>query len=147
MVAHRVVVPLSFDKPPLSLNDRKQWYQKAPIVRALREEVVMRLRSKRIRRPAEHVVVEFHYRPRDNRTRDTDNLIATIKPLVDALTPGRPAGLKGKKVVPAVPGYGLVPDDDSRYVTRPEAVIHPASGTPSCWLELTITYQETPNAH
>lgn len=145
MTTIRTTVPLSFTKPPLSLNRHVHHMQRAKIVRELRHEVVTRLRSKRLPRPAEHVVVQFHYRPRDNRTRDTDNLVTTIKPLVDALTPETPARVRGKRMMQAVPGYGLVPDDHARYVTRPEPIIHPASRTnPRCWLELTITYKENP---
>lgn len=145
-MAVQVTLPLSFAKPPLSLNDHRMHYmQKARIVRQLREEVVMLLRLHRIARPARHVEVTFHYRPRDNRARDTDNLIATIKPLVDALGPGRPAkmGRKGKIIQP-VAGYGLVPDDTPQYVTRPEPVIHRSDGPPACWLDLKITYKEQP---
>lgn len=148
MAVHAVVVPLSFTKPPLSLNDhRMHWAQKSRIVRQLREEVVMRMRLKRVRKGAEHVEVTFHYRPRDRRVRDTDNLIATIKPLVDALGPGRPPQMtrSGRHTQP-VAGYGLVPDDNPRYVTRPEAVIHAPDKNkgPACWLSLRITYPDTP---
>ena len=143
MTTLEVTVPLSFTKPPLSLNDRGHWAKRAAIVRDLRHEVVTRLRHKKVPRPAAHVVVQFHYRPRQNRTRDTDNLIATIKPLVDALTPPTPARRHGKKILPPVPGYGLVPDDTPEFVTRPEAVIHQASPNPACWLTLNITYKET----
>lgn len=143
-MAVSVTIPLTFDKPPLSLNDHRMHHmQRARIVRQLREEVVMRLRSKRVAKPARHVVVTFHYRPRQNRTRDTDNLIATIKPLVDALGPGRPAQMtRAGKMTKPVPGYGLVPDDTPEFVTRPEPVIHRADKTtgPACWLALTITY-------
>lgn len=145
-MAVHVTLPLSFDKPPLSLNDHRMHHmQRARIVRQLREEVVMLLRLHRVARSARHVEVTFHYRPRDNRARDTDNLIATVKPLVDALAPGRPAkmGRKGKIVQP-VAGYGLVPDDTPQYVTRPEPVIHRADGPPACWLDLAITYKEHP---
>lgn len=141
-MAVSVTIPLTFDKPPLSLNDHRMHYmQRARIVRQLREEVVTVLRLRRVAKPARHVEVTFHYRPRDNRARDTDNLIATVKPLVDALGPGRPASMSRKgKITQPVPGYGLVPDDTPEYVTRPEAVIHPASPNPACWLTLNITY-------
>lgn len=142
MTTTTVTVPLSFTKPPLSLNDRMHHMKRAKIVRDLRHEVVTRLRQQRVPRPARHVVAQFHYRPRDNRKRDTDNLIATIKPLVDALTPETPARVRGRRMTQAVPGYGLVPDDHAEFVTRPEAVIHNGSPNPACWLTLTITYDE-----
>ena len=148
MTRLQVTVPLAFTKPPLSLNDHRMHHmQRARIVRQLREEVVMMLRLRRVPKPAQHVKVTFHYRPRDNRARDTDNLIATVKPLVDALGPGRPARMSRKgKITQPVPGYGLVPDDTPEFVTRPEPVIHRADKTkgPACWLALTITYKETP---
>lgn len=140
----RVIVPLSMDKPPLSLNTYTHHMKRARIVRQLREEVVTRLRLLKVRKPADHVAVQFHYRPRDNRVRDTDNLAPTIKPLTDALGPGRKAQVRGKKIIQPVPGYGLVPDDAPLYMSRPEPVIHRADGPPACWLELTITYKEKP---
>lgn len=144
-MAVRVTVPLSFDRPPLSLNDRIHHMQRARITRQLREEVVTKLRLKRIARPAQHVEVTFHYRPRDNRARDTDNLISTVKPLVDALGPGREAQIRRGKITQPVPGYGLIPDDTPAYVTRPEPIIHRADKAlgPACWLSLHITY-DTP---
>ena len=144
MAVRNLTFGLSFTKPPLSLNDRMHYMQRARIVRQIREEVVTLLRMHRIRKDAEHVVVHFHYRPRDSRIRDTDNLVATVKPIVDALTPGRPASIgRGGKIVQPIPGYGLVPDDTPEYITRPEPVIHPASPNPACWVTLTITYKET----
>ena len=144
MTTLRVTVPLSFTKPPLSLNDHRMHHmQRARIVRQLREEVVMMLRLRRVAKPARHVEVTFHYRPRDNRVRDPMNLVATSKPLVDALTPGRPASItRGGKVRQPVPGYGLVPDDNPEFVDDQRPVIHRADKTkgPACWLALTITY-------
>lgn len=138
------VLPLSFTTPPLSLNKHMHYMQRAKIVRELRHEVVVRLGSQQVPRPAAHVSAQFHWRPKHNRVRDTDNLAPTIKPLIDALTPETPARVRGKRLMQAIPGYGLVPDDAPQYVTRPEAVIHPASSTsPRCWMELTITYEET----
>lgn len=143
----RVTVPLSMTKPPLSLNTYTHHMQRARIVRQLREEVVTRLRMLKVRKPADHVAVRFHYRPRDNRVRDPMNLVATSKPLVDALTPGRPAKIgRNGKITQPVPGYGLVPDDNPEFVDDQRPVIHRPDKTkgPACWLELTITYKETP---
>jgi len=137
-----VTIPLTFNKPPLSMNDRMHYMKRARIVRQIREEVTVRLRAKRVAKPAKHVTVEFHYRPRDNRTRDPLNLAPTQKACVDAIGPGTPARVRGRKVAPPVPGYGLVPGDDPRYLQDTVPTIHPANKNPACWLRLIITYPE-----
>lgn len=133
----------SFDKPPLSLNHRTHWGQTTTIKRQLRNQVVLMLRARKIRRPAEFVTVQLIYRPPTKRKQDSDNLIATTKVIADALQPMREAYVDKKgKPHPAVVGYGLIPDDTDQYVSRPEAVILPSEGKTKAgwWVELTIRY-------
>lgn len=131
-----VTIPLSFTRPPLSLNQRDHWAKNAKAKREIRDEVFYRCMAAKIRRPARHVTVEFHWRPADRRRRDTDNVQPTVKSCCDALGPR--SGTSA--------GYGLVPDDTPEFMARPEPIIHEPQGraNAACWLVLHIDYEETP---
>lgn len=131
-----VTIPLTFTRPPLSLNKQWHWAKQSKLKRSIREEVFLRCMSQKIRRPAKFVTVEFHWRPAENRRRDTDNIQPTVKSCCDALGPR-----SGDS-----PGYGLVPDDTPEFMARPEPTIHPPAGAgkASCWLVLHIEYEESP---
>lgn len=112
------VLPLKFSKP-LSLNDRMKWQQSHGLKKQWRAEAKTQAREAGIPR-LEGFTAVLHYRPRDNRHRDTDNLIAALKPLVDGLVDA-----------------GVAAGDDTRYYRLSEPVIHPASkpARPGClWL-------------
>ncbi|QLF83877.1 RusA-like resolvase [Gordonia phage Moosehead] len=125
MTTHIITLP--WTKPPLSMNDRGHWRKKAAQTASVRGDCLALARHARLPRNCGHVHIRLHYRPRDNRHRDPINLAATQKALVDGLR-----------------DYGLVPDDDPRYVTDHMPTIHPAEKGQGgrLWLELTI--QETP---
>lgn len=116
---------LGFSAPPLSMNDRGMSkgaaMAKAAKVKDIRETACILAKSNGLPKGLDYVVCELHYRPRDNRRRDTDNLTATAKPLYDGLV-----------------DYGLVPDDIPQYMAKREPVIHPAiKGQPgTLWLEI-----------
>lgn len=120
MGTHRIDLP--YTRPPLSLNDRGHWRKRAAQIAAVRSDAANLARSTKLPRNCAHAQIGLHYRPRDNRHRDPINLAATQKALVDGLR-----------------DYGLVPDDDSRYVTDLMPHIHPAEkGQPGrMWLEIT----------
>ena len=132
MTTHTIV--LAGTKPPLSMNQRLHHQVKARITRQLRDEVHIEAKRQRLPRGVPHVTVTLHYRPARNGVRDTDNLVATLKPCCDALAKG----------TPKYPGYGLVEDDTPQWMTKPMPVIHPAEkGEPgSLWLEIEL--QENP---
>lgn len=112
-------MPLSYDKPPLTLNSRMHWAAKAKTVAAIRRESATRARSLGIG-PQDRIAVQLHYRPRDKRIRDRSNLIGTQKPLLDGLVDA-----------------GVVPDDDDRYVDEQMPKIHPPSPDgPALWLTI-----------
>lgn len=115
------IVPLSFDKPPLNLNQRMHWTQRAKITKAVRHEVMVRCRAARIPK-AKHVTVQLVYRPRDRRRRDASNLTATHKPIMDGIVDA-----------------GIIPDDTPAYVTEHMPRIEPpVKGEPAkCWVEIT----------
>lgn len=129
----RAILELPWTAPPLSLNDSGQTRGARMAHARKRAEVrgtVHRLaRAAKLPRGLDHVTVQLHYRPRDNRRRDTDNLAATAKPAYDALAAGTVKH----------PGYGMVPDDIPLHMAKPEPEIHEAErGKPGAlWLEIT----------
>lgn len=75
---------LPWTRPPLSLNDRMHWQVRRSWVRSVRG--VAHLLAVRARIPGlVRCGVELVYAPRDVRVRDSDNLVATLKPLCDGL--------------------------------------------------------------
>ncbi|MEU0871633.1 hypothetical protein [Nocardia brasiliensis] len=140
----RAVLELPWTAPPLTLNARRAtrgaMFAHARKVAEVRAKVLELAEAADLPRGLAHVTVQLHYRPRDQRRRDTDNLVATLKPACDALTIGRPAKIsRTGKPVPALLGYGMVPDDIPRHMAKPEPVIHDAErGKPGAlWLEIT----------
>lgn len=137
------VIELPYTKPPISMNDRGftrgAMLAKAAKIAEVRDTTLVLARKAQLPRGVEHVTVLLHYRPRDNRRRDTDNLIATLKPICDALTPGRPERMRAGKRVPALVGYGMVADDTPRWMAKPEPIIHQAEKGRggALWIELT----------
>ena len=51
-------IPLTFTKPPLNMNQRMHWAQKAKITKAIRHEAMVRCRAARIRK-ANHITVQL----------------------------------------------------------------------------------------
>jgi crossover junction endodeoxyribonuclease RusA len=65
--------------------------------------------------------VQLHYRPRTVRRRDTDNLVALLKPVCDGLV-----------------AVGVVADDTPEFMSKPEPVIHAADRvTYGLWVVIT----------
>lgn len=110
-------LPLAFTRP-LSLNDRMGWREKHGITKGWRAHAKSRARAARIPQ-LERFTAVLHYQPKSNRRRDTDNLVASLKPLVDGLRDA-----------------GVCVDDDTRHYTMTEPVIHGAvKGEPGrLWL-------------
>ena len=152
----QAIIDLPFSAPPLSMNDRGASrgaaFAKAKIIRDIRNHIVEQARAQCLPIMVDYVTIQLHYRPRDNRRRDSDNLTATLKPCADALTPGKPARISPRtgKPIPAQPGYGMILDDTPEYCAKPEPIIWPAvKGQPGkLWVTLTWTPadQRTDNA-
>jgi crossover junction endodeoxyribonuclease RusA len=129
----QTTIELPWSRPPLSMNDRGRSrgavFAKARTVREIRALIMTLARAARLPRDVAHVTVQLHYRPRDNQRRDTDNLVATLKPIADGLAKG----------TVTTPGYGMVPDDIPAYMAKPEPIIHPAERGKggALWLEIT----------
>jgi hypothetical protein len=94
------VLPLPFPTPPLSLNDRMHWAQKARAAKGIRSTTHFLAMLERLPLDCRHATVTLTYHPATTRNRDTDNMFATLKPCIDGLV-----------------DYGLIPDDHSGYVT------------------------------
>jgi crossover junction endodeoxyribonuclease RusA len=123
------IIPLGFTSPPLSLNGRPHWRTRAKLVKAIRTAVWVRGKQLRMT-PCPHVHVLLHYVPKDRRHRDPDNLVATLKPAIDALTA---AGADRGRIC-----LGVVPDDTPEYVSWSTPRIHdPDEHGPRLWLEVT----------
>ena len=106
---------LPFQKPPLSLNNRMHHMAKARHTAAVRQTTMWAAAQHRLPQGLGKVRVEFYYVPDRIRVRDTDNLVATLKPIYDALA----GGSRNRA------GWGLVPDDSPEFMEKPEAVILP----------------------
>jgi crossover junction endodeoxyribonuclease RusA len=108
---------LPYSSPPLSLNQRLHHMQRSRLTRQLRDDVALLAKARRIPRLG-RVRVELHYQPKDNRHRDADNLVATLKPCIDGLRDA-----------------GVIPDDTPEYVTWGAPQIHPKQfGVQRVWL-------------
>lgn len=121
---------LPYDRPPLSLNDRRNRHQHAREVREVRRAVQLIARAARLGRH-DHVTVALHYAPARGGRRDTDNLVATLKPVCDGLIDA-----------------GLVADDDPAHMTKPMPIIWPPDRAlpPNrrLWLDITVGPRPTP---
>jgi len=122
----RVPVPFKDGKPLLSLNDRTTNY----MAHASKVEKVKALTRQALRDadipPMQHAHIEMHYRPKTRQLRDVDNLVATLKPMIDAFH--QPDVRSG--------WVGLLAGDDARYVSWSPPVLHEpdkAKG-PATWL-------------
>ncbi|CRY84281.1 crossover junction endodeoxyribonuclease RusA [Nocardia farcinica] len=139
-----VRIDLPWTSPPLSMNDRGYTrgaaMAKAAKTREIRETIIALATQAKLPRLVAHAAVQLHYQPRDNRRRDTDNLVATLKPIADALTVSR-ASKRG-----TVPGYGLVLDDTPQWMAKPEPLIHPAVKGEGGRMWIEITYSTTEEA-
>lgn len=125
----RLPLPFRDNRPPMSLNDRYAHFA----IRANRVDGIKKLVRAAViaaKVPVlDHVHVEFHYRPKANLVRDADNLVATLKPCIDAIH---------QPFTHDPAWHPIVRGDDARYVSWTPPVLHPANKRlgPACWLVL-----------
>lgn len=124
-----VTIPLPWDKPPLSQNDR--WvaspYAKAGKVSTALRQARLAVAVARVDPlPAAHVTL--HYRLPTWHRRDADNMAPVLKVVQDALVL-----------------EGVLPDDSFRHVPRSGQHIHPPirGNPPAMWVELEPTQEVT----
>lgn len=120
-----------YDKPPLSLNDGRGGSVFAHA--AKRDALKARVRNAVLLAGVPeltHVHVELHWRTKTRQKRDADNVVASLKYMIDALHHPDPAENTGW--VPIVPG------DDARYVSWSRPILHEPDKTlgPAIWLQL-----------
>lgn len=121
MVSGNIVLELPYEKPPLSMNDRKHHMARARITRQIRSTTAWLAKQAKVPIGLEHATVCLHYRPRDRRVRDADNLMPVLKAACDGLV-----------------DYGLTADDTPELMQKLMPIIHPAEkGRPgSLWLTI-----------
>ncbi|ALG07648.1 hypothetical protein [Kibdelosporangium phytohabitans] len=115
--------------PPLTANMRLHWRAEAHRIRNVRELVANTANDAGIPQ-CQHLTVQLHYRPGDNRRRDADNLYPTFKAACDALARGPRRDWVGLE---------LVPDDTPEHMTKLAPVIHPGPGDRRLWLTVEVT--------
>jgi crossover junction endodeoxyribonuclease RusA len=118
---HEIDLPLWKGKPPLTLNQRLHHQEKARRTKRIRESVGWQAMAMRLGH-ARHISVQLHYKTGDRRRRDSDNLVPSMKPAVDALVDA-----------------GLVPDDDPLHVTTIMPAIYNGAGPRRLWITVHIT--------
>lgn len=121
-----LIVPLPWSRPPLTMNGREHWRTRAKVVKDMRTAAGKLAQSHRAPRGLVHATVGLHYRPRDNRRRDADNLVPVLKACADGLV-----------------DYGLVADDTPDLMTKTMPRIHPAQAGLGGHLWLEITWKAT----
>lgn len=113
-------IELPWSKPPLSMNDaspasRGAVYGRAAAKREIQETLHLLGRGLRMPEGKRYLLVQMNYRVPDRRRRDTDNVTASSKPLMDALAGG------SKRI----PGLGIVEDDTPYFMGKPEPILWP----------------------
>lgn len=113
-------IELPWSKPPLSMNDaspasRGAVYGRAAAKREIQETLHLLGRGLRMPEGKRYLLVQMNYRVLDRRRRDTDNVTASSKPLMDALAGG------SKRI----PGLGIVEDDTPYFMGKPEPILWP----------------------
>lgn len=116
-----VVLPAGL--PLLNLNDRGHWAKAHPIRKQLRDAALLMIRAARVPQLERVSVLVVYDPPPDWRDRDSDNISASGKPLIDAL---RPPYIKvGKRYIRAPRAGYVLPEDDSTHVLWTTYMIGP----------------------
>lgn len=101
------VLPLTFEKPPLTLNQRLHWSHRKRVTQQIHDEIIIRCRFHKV--PAmDHATFTLYYAPADRRRRDVDNLVPTSKAALDGIVRA-----------------GILPDDSPEFVDHRMPVIYP----------------------
>ncbi len=117
---------LGFDSVPLSMNSRMHWREEARIKKQIRTTAWLLAKQSKIPTDCDHITVCLHYRPKNNRRRDSDNLMPVLKAACDGLVDA-----------------GLVADDTPDLMTKLMPVIHPVEKGRGGALWLTIEIEES----
>jgi crossover junction endodeoxyribonuclease RusA len=121
---------------PLTLNRYPtNHFAKNKTIHTLKARVRNAIRNNEVPHLA-RVQVQLHFQPARNNVRDIDNLVATLKPAIDALH--QPDKLDSADLDADRKWQPILDGDDPRYVTWIPPVLHPAvKGQPAkMWLIL-----------
>jgi crossover junction endodeoxyribonuclease RusA len=118
-----IELPLHEGRAPLTLNQRLGPYERNRRTQTVRSVAAWRVKVLKLG-SVDHVTVGMHYATGDNRGRDVDNLVPTLKAACDG-------------VVDA----GLVPTDLPKHMTKLMPIIHNGPGKRRLWLTVTVTDQ------
>ena len=121
MTALSVVFP--WTRPPLSMNDRLHHMAKAKLTAEIRQAAAAAFAGFP---PSERVEVTMTWTVKDRIRRDSENPVATLKPLCDGLVDA-----------------GVVPDDTHEYMRKIMPVIRYVKGaTPEVRLDVRVIEKE-----
>ncbi|QOH58941.1 hypothetical protein C6Y44_04080 [Rhodococcus rhodochrous] len=108
------------------MNSRMHWSKSSRITKQIRTTAWLLAKQSTIPTGCAHLTVGLHYRPKDRRRRDADNLLPVLKAACDGLVDA-----------------GLVPDDTPDLMTKLMPVIHAVEKGRGGALWLTIEIGET----
>lgn len=104
---------------PLSLNDRQMHWgahaHRVEMIKSVTRNAVIAAEIPHLT----HVHVELHFRPKTNAHRDKDNIVATLKPMIDGLHQRDTSENHPVDYTPIIDG------DDPRYVSWTSPFLHP----------------------
>jgi hypothetical protein len=110
--------------PLLNLNDRDaHWGRVYKARKALKAAALVMIQAAKVPHLERVAVIVIYDPPPDWRDRDSDNIAASVKPLVDALRP--PYVKAGNRWVRAPRGNYVLPEDDSAHVLWTTQMIGP----------------------
>lgn len=117
-------------QPPcefISANHRRNRHANAVKVAAWRTAAWAAAKQAKLPTGLQRVRIDIAIQPPNRNLRDPDNLRPTCKAIVDGLGPPFVRMPSGRSKGAAAPGYGLMPDDNPKYVDGPyPEVIDPA---------------------
>jgi crossover junction endodeoxyribonuclease RusA len=114
-------VDLPYRTPPLSLNHRLHRMAEYRIKKQLKDDAIKLARYNHLPVALPSAHIQLNYRPPTAGRHDEDNLMATLKPLIDGLV-----------------SYGLVLDDRSEVVSADCKIVRPAQRPGTMWLTITL---------
>jgi crossover junction endodeoxyribonuclease RusA len=116
--AYELNIALVANKPPLTLNQRLHFRERSRRTAAVRTEIAWRAKAAGVGRH-DHVGVWLHFATGDRRSRDADNLVATLKACLDGLVTA-----------------GVISDDTPEHVTWWMPQIQAGPGVRRLWIEV-----------
>lgn len=99
-----MIITLSWFNKHLSPNDRSHWAKKAPIKAAYRNEAYWKAQKHGVILPPERHHVTIIFCPPNNKPRDIDNCLASLKSGLDGIADG--LGINDKYFRPITIDFG-----------------------------------------